>query len=52
LAEQLVAYGLGRSFGFTDEPLIAELLAKAASENMTFPALIHALTSSQAFLSK
>jgi hypothetical protein len=52
LTEQLIAYGLGRSFGFTDEPLATSLIERARAENSTLRSLIQALVASSAFRSK
>lgn len=50
--ENLIAYALGRPFGFSDEALREELLAKAGSGARTPRALIQALVASEAFRSK
>ncbi|MEM1293964.1 MAG: DUF1592 domain-containing protein [Verrucomicrobiota bacterium] len=52
LAESLIAYGLGRPFGFTDQDLADEMLEKAKDEDYAISALIHALVQSTPFRTK
>lgn len=48
-AAALLEYGLGRSCGFSDEPLLDEILKQAESRDFGMREFIHALVSSQAF---
>jgi hypothetical protein len=48
----LVEYGLGRPCGFSDEDLVAEILARAKSKNYPIREFIHALVASRAFHTK
>ena len=50
--EALIEYGLGRSFGFTDEALANEILAAAKDEQYTVSEFIHALVQSKPFQRK
>ena len=45
----LIEYALGRSIGFRDEPLIADMLATAKKEKLGVRAFVHALVSSREF---
>lgn len=51
-AESLIAYGLGRPFGFTDQDLADELLSKAKPTDYELSAFIHALIQSKPFQTK
>jgi hypothetical protein len=51
-ASALLEYGLGRSCGFSDEPLLDEILQRAESRDFAMREFIHALVSSQAFRRK
>lgn len=48
----LVEYALGRTCGFSDEPLIESMLARAASKNLSMRQLIQALIASPEFRRK
>ncbi|RFC46274.1 MAG: Protein of unknown function DUF1592/DUF1588/DUF1587/ DUF1585/DUF1595/Planctomycete cytochrome C [Verrucomicrobia bacterium] len=48
-ATGLLEYSLGRSCGFSDEPLLDEILQQAESRDFGIREFIHALVSSQAF---
>ncbi|MEM7809881.1 MAG: DUF1592 domain-containing protein [Planctomycetota bacterium] len=50
--EALIAYGLGRPFGFSDEELAAQVLHDARREGNTFSAFVRHLVVSDAFRSK
>jgi hypothetical protein len=50
--EALIEYGLGRSFGFSDAALAAEVLERAGKKDFAVPEFIHALVASKAFHSK
>ncbi|MGB0600333.1 MAG: DUF1592 domain-containing protein, partial [Rubripirellula sp.] len=50
--EHLIEYALGRSFGFTDEELAAEIVRSASSKELAISELIHALVQSQVFRTK
>ncbi len=50
--EALIEYGLGRAFGFSDEDLANEIVAKAGAKDFQLPEFIHALVASKAFHSK
>lgn len=52
LTENLIAYGLGRAYGFCDEALCEAVLTKAESSRFSLRALIHALVDSREFQSK
>ncbi len=52
LAESMVAYGLGRPFGFSDHLLVEEILEQAEPEDYAIDAFIHALVQSKPFKSK
>lgn len=47
--ESLVQYALGRPVGFTDEPLIEDILNKAQQEDYAARAFVHALVQSKEF---
>ncbi len=51
-ASALVEYGLGRPCGFSDEDLVAEILARTKSKNYPIREFIHALVASRAFHTK
>jgi len=51
-AEGLIAYGLGRPFGFTDHDLAESLMRRGKSANYAPRAFIHALVQSKQFQSK
>jgi mono/diheme cytochrome c family protein len=48
-AAALLEYGLGRACGFSDEPLLDDILHHAESRDFGMREFIHALVSSQAF---
>ena len=50
--EHLIGYGLGRSFGFTDEDLANEILAAAKDKQYSISEFIHALVQSKSFQQK
>jgi mono/diheme cytochrome c family protein len=50
--EALIAYGLGRPYGFTDQDLADEMVRHAKSKNYAPNAFIHALIQSKQFRSK
>ena len=50
--EHLIAYGLGRPFGFTDIDLAEEIVATASSKQVAVSEFIHALVQSDAFRTK
>jgi hypothetical protein len=50
--ENLIGYGLGRPFGFTDEDLAVGILASAKKEEFSVIEFIHALVQSKAFFTK
>ncbi len=50
--EHLIGYGLGRSFGFTDEDLANEIMAEAKRGNFTVSEFVQALVRSQPFRRK
>lgn len=47
--EALIAYGLGRPYGFTDEPLAESILQQAKTHQYPIDDFIHALVQSQPF---
>jgi hypothetical protein len=52
LAEALIEYGLGRSYGFSDEELAESIVRRAAEHDNRLRAFIHALAASEAFRTK
>jgi len=50
--EALVEYGLGRPFGFLDEPLAADMITQARSKDYQMSAFIRALILSDTFQTK
>jgi hypothetical protein len=48
----LVEYALGRPCGFSDEPLLDEIVAAASSEDLAVRSFIHALVQSRTFQTK
>ncbi|MGI9473600.1 MAG: DUF1592 domain-containing protein, partial [Rubripirellula sp.] len=52
LTEGLIAYGLGRPYGFSDYALSEQILESADAENNAMSAFIHGLVQSQAFQQK
>jgi hypothetical protein len=48
----VIEYALGRPCGFSDEPLIDEIVGKAGSEDLAVRSFIHALVQSRAFQTK
>ena len=50
--EALIEYGLGRTFGFSDAALAAEIVDSASKKDFAVPEFIHALVASKAFHSK
>ena len=51
-SEALVEYGMGRPFGFLDEPLAAEMVAQARAQDYQMAAFIRALVLSETFQTK
>ena len=51
-AESLIAYGLGRPYGFTDEELSEQMVQHAAESQYTINEFIHALIESKTFTTK
>ncbi len=51
-SEALVEYGMGRPFGFLDEPLAAEMIAQARAQDYQMAAFIRALVLSETFQTK
>ena len=49
LTEALIAYGLGRQYGFTDQELADDIVAQAAAGDFELSRFIHALVQSEAF---
>jgi hypothetical protein len=47
--EHLIGYGLGRSFGFTDEDLADEIVAAAKTEDYSVSEFVQALVASEPF---
>jgi hypothetical protein len=47
--EALIEYGLGRPYGFTDDALAAEIVARAKEEDFAIREFIRALVTSEAF---
>lgn len=50
--EKLIAFGLGRPYGFTDEPLAESMMLRARNDGFTIDSIIHALVQSKPFQSK
>ncbi|GAB5406442.1 MAG: hypothetical protein Aurels2KO_46730 [Aureliella sp.] len=50
--EHLIEYALGRPFGFTDEALANEVVAKAQKKELNMSEFVHALVQSSAFRTK
>ena len=50
--EALIAYALGRPFGFTDEDLALDILGTARKEQYSVSEFVHALVQSKAFATK
>ena len=50
--EALIAYALGRPFGFTDEGLANEILTTAKAKQYSVSEFIHSLVLSQTFRKK
>jgi len=51
-SEALVEYGMGRPFGFLDEPLAVEMITQARSQDYQMAAFIRALVLSKTFQTK
>ncbi len=51
-SQELIAYGLGRPFGFTDHTLAEEMVKKAKTKNYDPNEFIHALVQSRKFQTK
>jgi hypothetical protein len=51
-SEALVEYGMGRPFGFLDEPLAAEMVDQARAQDYQMAAFIRALVLSETFQTK
>jgi hypothetical protein len=51
-SEALVEYGMGRPFGFLDEPLAVEMITEARSQDYQMAAFIRALVLSKTFQTK
>ena len=52
LVESLITYGLGRPFGFTDEPLAEAILAAGTPQDYQIKTLIQELVQSETFRSR
>ena len=52
LSTALVEYALGHPAGFSDEPLIEQIVRDAASKDLTLRSFIHSLVQSQPFRTK
>lgn len=52
LTEHLIAYALGRPYGFTDEPLADEVIMAAKRRQLAVREFIHVIVQSDAFQSK
>jgi hypothetical protein len=52
LSEQLIAYALGRPFGFTDEDLAATMVQRAAAKDFAMREFMQVLVASKAFHTK
>ena len=50
--EHLIEYALGRLFGFTDEELANEVVAKVQKKEFSMSEFVHALVQSSAFRTK
>ncbi|MEN9020153.1 MAG: DUF1585 domain-containing protein, partial [Verrucomicrobiales bacterium] len=50
--EHLIAYALGRPYGFTDEPLANQIMASAEENEFAVSEFLHALVQNEAFKSK
>ncbi|HYG75273.1 MAG TPA: DUF1592 domain-containing protein [Planctomycetota bacterium] len=50
--EALIAYALGRPFGFSDDDLASEVMNKARADDFKIRSFIHAIVQSQAFSRK
>ncbi len=50
--ESLIAYGMGRPYGFTDQDLANEILDQARDDGFAMPTMIQALVVSETFRSK
>ncbi|NCF88897.1 MAG: DUF1592 domain-containing protein [Verrucomicrobiaceae bacterium] len=50
--EHLIAYALGRPYGFTDEPLANHIMASAEENEFAVSEFLHALVQNEAFKSK
>jgi hypothetical protein len=48
-AEALIEYGLGRPYGFTDDALASDIVARAKEEDFAIRAFIRALVASGTF---
>ncbi|MGB0758746.1 MAG: DUF1585 domain-containing protein, partial [Rubripirellula sp.] len=51
-SESLIAYGLGRPYGFSDRAVADEILAEAKTHENQTSAFIHALIQSKSFQQK
>lgn len=49
LAEKLLAFGLGRGLGFSDRPMVQEIVQRTAKDDYGFRTLIHEVIQSDAF---
>ena len=52
LTEALIAYGLGRPYGFTDYDLAEAILEEAKSQDYQSRSFIHAIVQSEPFSQK
>ena len=50
--EALIAYALGRPFGFSDEELASEIVTSAKNKKYALNEFIHTLVQSKEFLTK
>ncbi len=51
-SEALIEFALGRPIGFRDEPLVADMIARAKKSDLAIREFIHALVNSQEFHTK
>jgi hypothetical protein len=52
LTERLLTYALGRELEYYDQPVVRDIVRRAAADGTTLPALIQALVASDAFLKR
>jgi len=51
-AENLISYGLGRPFGFSDQPLLEVMMKSSPQNNHNIRSFVHALVQSEPFQSR